>query len=233
MNIDKLLRRHLGWLAALAWISAQNPAPAQETVLTKEAYLSPPKVLADAVMAAAQRRTVLTNLSPDGQKFLVARSEGMPSLEMMARPYVHLSERMFDPVARCDRSLWVRSLAGYELFYYRDKRTVQVEVPPAARVCNAAWSPDGSKLAFLALFEDATRVYIADTVSGKSRPLSDQPVVATLDTSFQWSKDGAQIQAVLVPEAGEQAVPKPSRVATEPSSEERATLGPPREDHQP
>jgi dipeptidyl aminopeptidase/acylaminoacyl peptidase len=188
---------------------------AQDVRLDKEAYLTPPKEIADAVLAARNENVTLSNLSPDGAKFLIAKTDGLPTLERMARPCVHLGEMAFDPAAHRAHQLYVRSNTGYELFYHADRRKVSVEVPAEARVSNPVWSPDGSQLAFYAHFLDGTHIYVADTVTGKSRRLTATPVLATLVTSFQWSKDGKRIQTVLVPENGTLAL-KPGAVATEP-----------------
>src|SRR5581483_13433 len=57
---------------------------------------------------------------------------------------------------------------------------------------------------------------IADAQSGFSRQLTFTPVLATLVTTFQWSKDGKRIQTVLLPDDGKRDAPKPNGVATEP-----------------
>ena len=117
-------------------------------------------------------------------------------------PCAHLAEMAFDPVAGRARDLWVRSADGFDLFYYADQRTVPVQVPPGVRASNPVWSPDGSKLAFFAHFAEATHIYVADTDTGVSRRVTDAPVLATLVTTFQWSKDGKTVQTVLRPDDG-------------------------------
>src|SRR5262249_49035441 len=193
-----------------------TPARAQQVTLGQEAYLTPPKEIADAVLAARNENVTFTNLSPDGKKFLITKTDGLPPLTRMACPCVHLAETAFDPVACRARDLWVRSADGFDLFYYAEKRTVPVHVPPKARVGNPVWSPDGSKLAFYAYLEDATLIYIADTETGSSRRLTTTPVLATLAPSFQWSKDGRQIQTILLPDDGKREMPKADSVAAEP-----------------
>src|SRR5262249_48022772 len=158
----------------------------------------------------------LSNLSPDGRKFLVPKSDGPTTLKQMARPCVFLGEAAFDHTAHRARQLWLRSGVGYDLFFHADGRTVPVQGPPAARLSNPVWSPDGSKLAFFAHFEDATHIYVADAETGAARKLTTTPVLATLVTTFQWSKDGRQIQTVLLPDDGKREMPKPNGVATEP-----------------
>jgi dipeptidyl aminopeptidase/acylaminoacyl peptidase len=199
-------------LAALAAVPAPAQAPAQAPakpadVLATESYLTPPKPIADAVLAGRGENFTLTNLSPDGRKFLITKTDGLPPLSRLACPCVYLAEMAFDPVACRARDLWVRSAEGYDLFFYADRRTVPVQVPDGARVGNPVWSPDGSKLAFYAHFPDATHIYIADTETGYSRRVTPTPVLATLVTSFQWSADGTRIQTVLRPDDGTRAAP--------------------------
>src|SRR5262245_31366766 len=202
-------------LAFLALVLGATSLHAQPVVLTKEAYLTPPKEIADAIAATENDNFTLSNISPDGKKFLIARSDGMPSLARMARPCVYLGEMAFDHQAHRSRQLWVRSQKGFDIYSYADQRTVKVQVPEKARVSNPVWSPDGSQLAYFAHFDDATYIYVAETAKGVSRRVADSPVLATLVTTFQWSKDGQQIETVLVPE-GSRELPKPDCVATEP-----------------
>src|ERR1017187_2173011 len=215
-KIQHLIRRRQATvLLAVFWLLVGTSVHAQKGILGKEAYLKPPPEIEEAILASRSDNVTLTNLSPDGKKFLVAKSDGLPSLELLGHSYVHLAENIFDPVAGRSRTLWVRSNVGYDLYYYADNRTVPVQIPEHARVSNPVWSPDGSKLAFYAFFDEATYIYIADTDTGHSRRLAPAPVLATLDTTFQWSKDGKRIQTVLLPDNGKLEMLKPG-IATEP-----------------
>ena len=180
--------------------------PGEMAVLAKEAYLTPPKAIMDAVLASRAEIVTLTNLSPDGRKFLIARRDGLPPLERLGCPCVHLAEMAFDPVARRARDLWVGSSEAFDLFFPVENRTVRVKAPAGARVGNPVWSPDGSQLAFFAFLPDATHICVADTETGSCRKITTTPVLATLVSTFQWSRDGKRIQTVLLPDGGKRHV---------------------------
>src|SRR5262245_45963304 len=132
------MRWHLhreSWAAAVLLLAALAGAPArgQQVTLGKEAYLTPPKELADVLHALHTENFTLSNLSPDGRKFLVPKSDGPTTLKQMARPCVFLGEAAFDHTAHRARQLWLRSGVGYDLFFHADGRTVPVQVPTAAR----------------------------------------------------------------------------------------------------
>jgi dipeptidyl aminopeptidase/acylaminoacyl peptidase len=199
-------------------LAGTPPEPAgagQLAILGKEAYLMPPKEIADAVLASRGENVTLTNLSPDGRKFLVQRRDGLPSVERLGCPCVYLAEMPFDPVACRSRTLWVNSAEAFDLFFPTEKRFVRVKAPAGARLGSPAWSPDGSQLAFQAMFPEATHVCVADAETGACRKITTTSVLATLVTNLEWSKDGKRIQTVLLPDDGKKPVPKPG-VASEP-----------------
>src|SRR5438270_7032231 len=125
-------------------VPAEEPLPMPRLVPSKddvrkslavEAYLTPPKEILDAVLATGRGEYVtLTNLSPDGKKFVITKSDGLPPIARLGCPCAHLAEMAFDQIAGRSRDLWVRSADGFDLFYYSDNRTVPVKVPAGARV---------------------------------------------------------------------------------------------------
>ena len=208
------------WVLALALVltsgpaalAGQNPAAGQEpaapeapedprlTILKTEAYILPPAEVLEAVNAAAVRPLRLDNLDPSGRRFLRTVSDGFPTLARFARPHYDLGQFQIDPAANRNRRLTTRSDVGIELYTTEGELAATVEVPDGARISGPTWSPDGSRLAYFAHFDDATHIYVADAETGSSSRLTDTAVLATHVTSFEWTEDGEHIVTVLLPE---------------------------------
>lgn len=200
--------------ALLLTLAVTPLALGQQVVLDEESYLEPPNPILEQVTAPWHQNVRVSNLSPDGTKYLVTLSDGMVPLERLAVPYVILGELAVEPKAQRSRSLTTRSSAGYRIEQFADGTVVEVQLPEGARVSGARWSPDGSTIAFMMHQEDGTYLYAADTTTGEATQLCDRPLLATLVTSFGWSVDGKKISCVLRPEDAE--MPTPSDVASEP-----------------
>lgn len=193
------------------------PILCQQVMLAQEDYLRPPPEIESVVTSEAMHnRVTLGNLGPDGEHFLVVRSGGMPPLAVFAKPHVNLGETAIDHRAKRSRRLTTGNTIGYDLVSHRTGETVAIESPPGRTVSGAVWSPDGSQVAFLVHGDDASHAYVAAVDSGKSRRVTDRPVLATLVTSLRWTGDGKKLVAVLVPE-NHGPMPEPEEVAGQPA----------------
>jgi dipeptidyl aminopeptidase/acylaminoacyl peptidase len=190
---------------------AQNSDP-----ISAEGYISPPEALAKLVTAPREANVTYASPSPGSRKFFMRTvSDGLPSLNLLGKAHHNLGGFQVDQAANRERGLTTRSAAGLEITEWETGRKVNVVVPAGARVGGASWSPDGSQVAFLALFDNATHLYLADPNTGKSRPLTSRSLLATAVTNYEWSGDNKSIVAVLVPD-GRGAEPKEPAVAPSP-----------------
>src|SRR6187401_61896 len=198
-------------------LGAQNGATqSPDDVLKAQSYQTPPKDLADAVLAQRYLNVALTNASPDKKWFVDEIGDGPVVMKTFSKPFHELGGLFVDFKANRARPLTVRNNIGIQLISAADGTKKQIQVPAGARVSNATWSPDGKSIAFYVHGDDATHIWIADAATGQSHQVTKTPVLATLVTTFDFTKDGKQIATVLVPE-GRAAMPQPPTSPTGPS----------------
>ena len=228
-------------LAALgAGLLLQFSLAAQNVTLTKEAYVKPPREIADVVTAPRHLNVSLRDLGPDGEHFLVPVGAGLPTLQQFGKPFVNLGEMEIDHLANRSRRLTLRRTASIELWNHKTGEKVVVDAPSGSWLSVAsaggrrgrrgggsasAWSPDGSKVAYLVHNDRETHLYVAEVGSGNGRKISRTPLLATHVTNPVWTPDGNSIVTVVLPD-NRASMPQRSAVATEPQvrvSDEGAT----------
>ena len=197
-------------LSLFAQGPAQNKGSWADEILKQETYATPPPELADAVLAPRYQNVTLSNASPDKKWFLDEIGDGPVVMKTFAKPFHELGGVFIDYKANRARALTIRNNVGIQLISAADGSKKPIQVPAGLRVSNAAWSPDGTSIAYLGHAEDGTHIYVADVATGKSRQLTKTPVLATLVSSFEFTDGGKQIAAVLVPDARPAMPPAPS-----------------------
>lgn len=191
--------------------NAPKPVPTwADEILSNEGYVTPPPELAEAVMAPRWQNVNLSNISPDKKWFLNQIGDGPVVMKTFSKPFDELGGVFIDFKANRARSLTISNNVGIQIVSAADGSKRLIQLPAGARVTNATWSPDSKNIAFYVHGEDATHIWIADVATLKSRQLTKTPVLATLNTSFDFTDDGAQIAAVLIPDG---RTPRPVKPA--------------------
>jgi dipeptidyl aminopeptidase/acylaminoacyl peptidase len=183
--------------------------------LAAESYVVPAGEVARLVTAPRHLTVSLSMQSPDRRHFLKQESEGLPSVDAFARPHVKFAGLQVDPAANRLRTLTTRGSIGLQLIDARTGQTTRIAAPAGATVSNPSWSPDGSQVAFIANFATASHVHVAEVGTGRSRPVTRTPLLATTVNSIEWSADSRQVVVVLVPET-RGPLPQVPAVATGP-----------------
>src|SRR5512145_2885845 len=178
----------------------QQPATWADEVLKQESYAQPPKELVDAVLAPRHLNVTLSNLSPDKKWFVDEIGDGPVLMKTFSKPFHELGGVFIDYKANRARALTIRSNVGIQIISAADGARKTIQLPAGARVSSAAWSPDSAAIAFLLHTDDATQLWIADVATLKARQLAKTPLLATLVSSFEFTADGKQISAVLIPD---------------------------------
>jgi dipeptidyl aminopeptidase/acylaminoacyl peptidase len=225
MMRHRLARRPPFYLMILALLLVARPLAAQQpdstrlaadrAVLAAEQYVLPPPEIASLVTAPRYENVSLTQPSPDRRYFLKPQSEGLPDLALFGKPHYYFGGLQVDFRANRARTLTTRGATGLALIDATTGQSTTVETPAGASVSSPAWSPDGKQLAYIANFDDASYVYVADVATGKSRRITQTPLLATLVTTIDWTADGRSIVAVLLP-ANRGPVPVRPALATGP-----------------
>ena len=197
-------------LLAAGPISAQQSIEADKALLATERYVRPPAEVERLITAPRQLNSTLTQQSPDRTHFLALHGEGLGNEVKFGKPHYYLGGLQVDYSANRVRSFTTRGQASVEIVDGVSGVRVTVQAPAGATMSSPAWSPDGSKLAYFANFDDATYVYVADAKSGASRRLSDRAALPVVATTLDWAPDGQSVYAVLVPQ---QRLPVPREPA--------------------
>jgi dipeptidyl aminopeptidase/acylaminoacyl peptidase len=179
---------------------AQDGRRSPEEILAAKEWVAPPGEIAEAVLAPRYLNASLSDISPDRSWFVHELGDGPVTMDRFSRPFDELGGVFIDFQANRHRNLTTRTNVGIQTISAVDGRVVDIDIPRGARVSDATWSPDGSRLAFFVHTDDATHIRVADPSTGDSRQITRRPVLATLVTSFQWTADGREIATVLVPE---------------------------------
>lgn len=193
-------------LALGAPLSAQPGAPTENPDLAR--YATPPPEIA-RILETDKNYAELGYVSPDGNHFLVPLENELSTLELMSKETYRLGELELRP--QTDR-LWHLDTYGiHDIRFYSlpERRFVEVDIPEGTFLSDFTWSPDGSRIAFLAHLPTHTEVWVADPATGRTTSLSDRRVLATVGSSgvqasrpsrmVQWTPAGTVI-TLLVPE---------------------------------
>jgi dipeptidyl aminopeptidase/acylaminoacyl peptidase len=194
--------------------TAKEELPPKER-LAAEKYVTPPPEIAKLVTAPRQNNVSLSNQSPNRKWFLKLQSEGLPSVQTFGKPHYYFGGLQVDFKANRARVLTTRGAAGLSIIDASTGQSRTIETPRGASVSSPQWSPDGSKLAFIANFDDASRLYVADLATGKSKLVSPRALLATLVTTVDWTADGKSVVTVVIPD-GRKAEPKRPEIETGP-----------------
>lgn len=213
-------------LLALVVISAPTPAHGQS--MTDDRYVLPSESVQD-LFRRDKNLARLDRLSPDGDHFVIPHFQELTDLKLMSQRTLRLAMLELCPDTNREWRLCTYGNDGLAIYSLKERRSYPVKVPPGAFVSDMRWSPDGSKLAFLAHLPTATQAWVADVRTGAAAAVSDSPVMATLAARpggggeveggsagrlLQWLPDGSLL-TLLVP-AGRGPEPKDTSVPTAP-----------------
>jgi len=186
-------------------------------ILTAESYVRPPAEIEKLVTASRQMNVTLSpgSQSSDLRYFASLQSDGLPDLARFGKPHIYLGGLQVDTKANRARTLTTRGANAILITDATSGESRTVRAPDGATISSPTWSPRGDRLAFIANFDDASRLYVVDAASGRVRRVSATPLLATLVTDIAWTGDGENLVTVIIPER-RGAEPRPPAIETGP-----------------
>ena len=197
--------RHLLALAASFALIAEvtSSAVAQgwnaQEILRTEAYVRPPANV-ERMILAPRTDISFTAPSPDRKWFLKASGSDRGDILAYGKSHLYLGGLQVDTKANRNRSLTTSTRSGLSLVDPKSGATKAIETPKGASISAQSWSPNGTQVAYIANFDDASYAFVADVATGKSTQASKSPLLATLVTGLEWTADGKSLIAVVVPD---------------------------------
>ena len=194
-------------LAQLSLVAQQRAAAPggssswADEVLKTEAYVTPPRELADAVLIPRYLNISLTNVSPDKNWFVDEIGDGPVLMKTFSKPFHELGGVFIDFKANRARALTTRNNIGIQIVSASNGSRKVLPLPAGARVSNATWSPDSKGVAYFVHTDDATQIWLTDIATNQPRQITKTPVLATLVSTLEFTADARQIATVLIPDA--------------------------------
>ena len=196
------------WIGCLAC----GPAYAAESAR----YQLPSQAIIDMIDAPQIPQTLL---SPNRDWLMLLERPALPPVAELAQPEIRLAGLRINPrnnnLSRTAQATGIRLVRIVD----RTEKTI-VGLPQGARIGEAQWSPDGKRIAFSLVKENAVELFIVDAGNGGiAKRLTDRGLNVAIGRAFAWQSDSKSLVANLVP-AGRGAPPKYVEAPNGPSIQE-------------
>ncbi len=168
-------------------------------LLTTETYVRPPSVV-DRIIMSPRTDISFAMPSPDRKWFLKSPGLDRGDVAQFGKPHIYFGGLQVDAHANRSRILTTSTHLGLVLVDPKTNATRTIETPKGASISSQVWSPTGTQIAYIANFDDASQIFVADVASGKSVQVTKTPLLATLMTTVEWTADGKSIVTVVVPD---------------------------------
>ena len=173
-------------------------------------YQVPDKTIANLVDVPP---TPTARLSRDHSKLLLLEQPSLPSIAEVSQPELRLAGMRINPKtngASRERS----NLAKIHLLDLKAKNAKPVEItgfPKDARIANASWSPDASKVACTVVDDSSITLWIIDLSTARASKLSDAKLnhCYYFDRPYHWVSDGSIVAKIIPPSRGTIAAADP------------------------
>jgi dipeptidyl aminopeptidase/acylaminoacyl peptidase len=189
----------LAWMALVAICAL--PASANDTAR----YQVPPQAMIDMVDAAQIPQTAL---APNNEWLMLLERPALPSVVDLSQPELRLAGLRINPrnndLSRTTHATAIRFVRLAD----RLEKLVQ-NVPANARIGDALWSPDGKRVAFTLVRENAIELMVVEVANGaQARRVTERNLNGVVGRPFSWFSDSKSLLIAAIPQA-RGAAPKP------------------------
>jgi dipeptidyl aminopeptidase/acylaminoacyl peptidase len=196
-------------LLTIAVALAALPAAGQEP------YKRPPQEVVDLVDAPPPPQAVA---SPTGGAVLLAEPEAYPPIALLAEPVLRLAGVRIAPATGCRQRTF--RFVGLQVQPTAGGAPLRVPLPEGARTGLPLFSPDGRRFAFARDLADGVELWVGETATGVSRPVTGVRLNDVLGPPIAWTGAGTLV-ARTIP-AGRGPAPRAPAVPVGPILEETA-----------
>ena len=176
-------------------------------------YQVPSQAIVDMIDAPQVPQTLL---SPNRDWLMLLERPALPPVAELAQPEIRIAGMRINP--RNNNQSRTGQATGIKLVKVADRvEKAIVGLPQGARIGDAQWSPDGRRIAFSLVKENALELFTADANNGfVAKRLTDRALNAAFPKAFVWQSDSRSILANFVP-LGRAGPPKLTELPTGPS----------------
>jgi dipeptidyl aminopeptidase/acylaminoacyl peptidase len=179
-------------------------------------YQTPPQPMIDMVDAPLIPQT---SLSPTNDWIMLLERPALPSVAELSQPELRLAGLRINPRNNdLSRSSYATSIRFIRLSD-RAERTVS-NLPMNARINDAVWSPDGKRVAFSLVRDNAIDLMVVEVNNGmNAKRITERSLNGIFGRAFTWLGDSKSLLVSLVP-ANRGAVPRAPASSTGPLVQE-------------
>ena len=179
-------------------------------------YQVPSQAIIDMIDAPQVPQTLL---SPNRDWLMLLERPALPPVAELAQPEIRIAGMRINP--RNNNQSRTGQATGIKLVKVADRlEKAIVGLPQGARIGDAQWSPDGRRIAFSIVKENALELFTAEANNGfVAKRLTDRALNAAITKAFVWHSDSRSLLANFVP-LGRAAPPKLLELPTGPSIQE-------------